>query len=141
MFLLLALQQWRKRPTAGAKAEAPHWMSSLETLGPGKALGLGVLLSGLNVKNIMLTLAALLTLGEATLSGTQTLTALSVFIALGSITVLAPVVVNLLLGERAAQPLGTSKAWLEANNATVMAVLLLVLGAVAVGKGLATLIR
>jgi Sap, sulfolipid-1-addressing protein len=141
MFLLLAFRQWRKRPPPGQKAEAPHWMSSLETLGPGKALGLGVLLSGLNVKNMMLTLAALLTLGEARLSGSQTLAALTVFIALSSVTVFAPVVVNLVLGERAAQPLGTSKAWLEANNATVMAVLLLVLGTVALGKGLATLVR
>jgi hypothetical protein len=53
--------------------------------------------------------------------------------------VFAPVVVNVLLGERAAQPPGTSREWLETNNAT--AALLLVLGAVAVGKRLATLIR
>src|SRR5262249_8442239 len=68
ILLSLAYRQWQQRPPPGQKAEAPHWMSSLETLRAGKAAGLGALLSGLNIKNIMLTVAGLLTLVEAKVS-------------------------------------------------------------------------
>jgi hypothetical protein len=36
-------------------------------------------------------------------------------------------------------PLDAAKAWLQANNATVMAVLILVIGAVLIGKGISGL--
>jgi hypothetical protein len=42
----------------------------------------------------------------------------------------------LIAGERAAKMLDTWKAWLSENNATVMFVLLLVMGTLMVGKGI-----
>jgi Sap, sulfolipid-1-addressing protein len=138
--VFLAYRQWQKRLAVGEKAELPRWMTSIETIGPAKALGLGVLLSGLNIKIILLTLAAMLAVTEASLSGAQTLAAATIFIVVASISVAAPVLLNLILGQRAAGPLTASRAWLEANNATIMVVLLLVIGVVVAGKGLVTLI-
>jgi hypothetical protein len=80
------------------------------------------------------------TLGEAKLGSTQTLAAVTIFIGLGSVSVFAPVVVNLFLGERCAAA-GQLAGLARNQHATVMAVLLLVLGSGAFGKGLATLIR
>ena len=58
LFLLLAARQWRSRPAPGAEPQMPKWMAGIETLSPGKALGLGLLLDGLNPKNLLLTIGA-----------------------------------------------------------------------------------
>jgi Sap, sulfolipid-1-addressing protein len=58
LFLLLAARNWRHRPAPGAQPEMPKWMAGIDALKPGKALGLGVLLAGVNPKNLMLAAAA-----------------------------------------------------------------------------------
>jgi hypothetical protein len=54
--------------------------------------------------------------------------------------VLAPVVGDLVARERMARPLDELKGWLVANNATVMSLLLLVIGVTVLGKGLGGLL-
>jgi hypothetical protein len=49
--------------------------------------------------------------------------------------VIIPVVLYRVLGSRPEATLESLNAWLQANNATVMAVLLLVIGAAPIGKG------
>jgi hypothetical protein len=61
---------------------------------------------------------------------------LLVFIILASLTVAGPVLYYLFAGQSAEKLLTTWKAWLVANNATVMFILLLVLGVVLIGEGL-----
>ena len=56
---------------------------------------------------------------------------------LASLTVAVPVIANLIAGEKAAPTLNSMKTWLIANNATVMAVLFVVLGAKVLGDGIA----
>jgi hypothetical protein len=141
VLLFLAYRQLRKRPAVGEKAELPSWMNSIEKVGTPTALGLGGLLSSANVKNVMLTMAAALSVSEAGLNSAQSIGALAIFIVIGSLSVAAPVAVNLVLGERAAKPLSASRAWLEANNSTIMCVLLLILGVAQCGKALGTLVR
>ena len=46
LFLVMALKQWRGRPKAGETPEMPRWMSAVDHFTPVKSLGLGVLLSG-----------------------------------------------------------------------------------------------
>ena len=58
LFLLLAARNWRNRPAPGAQPEMPKWMAGIDALKPGKALGLGLLLAGVNPKNLMLAAAA-----------------------------------------------------------------------------------
>lgn len=95
----------------------------------------------MNVKNVMLTLAAGLAVSEASLSTAQSIGAIAIFIGTGSLSVAAPVAVNLAPGERAAKPLDASRAWLEANNSTFMSVLLLMLGVAQCGKALGAPVR
>ena len=64
-------------------------------------------------------------------------TVLAVFTAVASLGVAAPVLVYLALGDRAAAPLAQTKAWIVQNNATTMATVLLLLGLVVLGNGLA----
>lgn len=51
----------------------------------------------------------------------------------------APVFIYLFMGSRAAAMLDALKAWMTHNNAVIMAVLLLVLGAKLLGDGIAAL--
>ena len=62
-----------------------------------------------------------------------------VFVAIGSLSVAGPVAYWFLGGAKAAASLDELRDWLTANNAAVMMVLLLVLGALLVAQGLGPL--
>jgi Sap, sulfolipid-1-addressing protein len=137
--LLLAARQWRGRPAPGVEPEMPRWMASIDRLKPGGALGLGALLSAVNPKNGGLTIAAAATIAGAGLAGVEQAVVLAVFVLIGSIGVLAPLVVYLVAGEGAARTLDGWKTWASTHNAAVMAVLFLVFGFKLVGDGIAVL--
>jgi threonine/homoserine/homoserine lactone efflux protein len=137
--LQLALRQWRARPAEGAEPEMPRWMASLDRLRPGGALGLGALLSAVNPKNGGLTIAAAATIAGAGLPGGDQAVVLAVFVLIGSLGVLAPLVVYLVAGENAARTLDTWRTWAATHNAAVMAVLFLIFGFTLVGDGIAVL--
>jgi hypothetical protein len=137
--LLLAARQWRGRPAPGAEPEMPRWMASIDKLRPGGALGLGALLSAVNPKNAALTIAAAATIAGAGLPGGEQAVVLAVFVLIGSIGVLAPLVVYLVAGEGAARTLDSWKTWAATHNAAVMAVLFLIFGFKLVGDGIAVL--
>jgi hypothetical protein len=139
LFLLLAARQWRARPAPGADHEMPKWMAGIEAVSPGKALGLGLLLDGLNPKNLLLTIGAAAGLAQLGLSTTDAVVSLIVFVVVASLTIAAPVVYHLLGGEHAKAALDELKGWLAVHNAAVMTVLFLVLGADLIAKGLAPL--
>jgi hypothetical protein len=65
----------------------------------------------------------------------------AVYVVVASITLIVPVVGYLAAPERMAPVLDSMKAWLLANNATVMAVLFAVLGAKVLGDGITILTR
>jgi len=140
LFLLLAIRQWRSRPKEGEEPHMPKWMASIDKITAGRAFGLSALLAGVNPKNLGLTLAAALSIAQAGLSGAQPWIALAVFVILASLTVAAPVLYYLFAGQSAEKMLNSWKAWLVANNATVMFILFLILGAKLFGDGLSGLI-
>lgn len=134
--VLLAVKEWRSRPGVGAEVVMPKWMSAIDTLPPVRALGLGALLSGVNPKNLALCLTAGVVIGSSGLSASETAVAVSVFVLVGSVSVAVPVVGYLVARQRMQRPLDELRQWLTANNAVVMAVMLLVLGVVIIGNGL-----
>jgi threonine/homoserine/homoserine lactone efflux protein len=140
VLLVLAYRDWKKRPQPGEQVEMPKWMKGIDSLTPGKALGTGVLLAGVNPKNLALTVAAGVAIAAAGLSTAQTIGALLVYIILACITVAAPVLLALALGEKATPTLNSWKAWLTHNNATVMMVLCLIFGIVLLSKGFGALL-
>jgi len=136
LVLLLAVKQWRTRPKPGETGTMPQWMSAIDTFTFVKALGLGFALSGINPKNLLMCFAAGTTIAAAQLSAGGDVAAVAVFTVLAASTVLTPVVLYLAAKQRMAQPLTELRGWLTQNNATVMAVLLLVIGVVLLGKGI-----
>ena len=136
LLLFLALRQWRGRPAQGEQATMPKWMSAIDSITAGKALGLGFLLSAVNPKNLLMAISAGLIIGGAGLAVGQTVVVIVIFVLLAASTVLIPVVAYLIASERLAGPLDSLRAWLVNNNATIMAVLLLVIGVAVIGKGI-----
>jgi threonine/homoserine/homoserine lactone efflux protein len=139
LFLLLAVRQWRSRPVPGADHQMPKWMAGIETLSPAKALGFGLLLNGLNPKNLLLTIGAATGLAQLGVSTPDAVVSLIVFVVVGSLTIAGPVVYYLLGGDHAKVHLDSMKGWLGVHNAAVMTVLFLVLGVDLIAKGLAPL--
>lgn len=140
LLLFMAVRQWQSRPQEGEEPEMPKWMAGIDAFTPGKALGLAALLSGVNPKNLALTLSATLTIAQAGLVSAQPWLALIAFIVIASISVGAPVLYYLLAGEKAEKTLNSWKAWLSANNATVMFVLFLIFGVKLIGDSLGGLL-
>ncbi|WP_040495469.1 GAP family protein [Ilumatobacter nonamiensis] len=136
VFLFLGVKQWKGRPREGVEPEMPAWMASIDDMAAGKAFGLGALLSGVNPKNLGLTIAAAASISSAGLSGGDQAITVGVFVLIASITIIVPVVGYLIAGERVAPLLESMKGWLTQNNATVMTVLFVVLGAKVLGDGI-----
>ncbi len=103
-------------------------MAKIDELKPGAAFGLGFLLSALNPKNLLLAVAAGVSIGALPLSTGETVGAVAVFTVIAAISVLVPVIAYLIAGPRLDPTLDTAKGWLIGNNAAVMAVLFLVFG-------------
>ena len=138
-FLLLAVQQWRARPKAGQEAAMPKWMQTIDTFKAGKAFGGGLLLSAANPKNLALTIAAAAAIAEVGVSNGEEAVAMAVFVAIGSVTIIVPLVIYLAVGPKATEILGGIKDWMAANNAAIMTVILLVLGAKLIGDAISGL--
>ncbi|MGZ4363925.1 MAG: GAP family protein [Gaiellaceae bacterium] len=136
LFLLLAARQWRSRPAPGVEPPMPKWMSGIDSLKPGKAFGLGVLLAGVNPKNLLLAIAAAAGLAQLGLSTTDAVVSLIVFVVVGSLTIAGPVVYYLVGGAKAKTELDALKGWLAVHNAAVMAVLFVVFGVDLIAKGI-----
>ena len=117
----------------------PAWMAAIDGFTPVRSLGFGALLSGVNPKNLALTLAAAATIAQAGLDGGETAISIAVFVVIGSLTVAGPVVFYLVASARAAGPLDSIKTFMSEHSAVIMMVLLLVLGAKLLGSGIAGL--
>jgi Sap, sulfolipid-1-addressing protein len=136
LFLLMAAKQWTKRPKPGQEPEQPGWMATIDSATTPRAAVLGAALSGANPKNLALTLTAAASISEAGLDGRDTAISLAVFIVVGSLTVAGSVLFYMIDADRAARPLATVKQFMSDNNAVIMMVILLLLGAKLLGDGL-----
>jgi threonine/homoserine/homoserine lactone efflux protein len=139
LLVLLAVKQWRGRPREGDEAALPKWMQRIDTFGPGKALAMGALLSGVNPKNLLLTLGAASAIAQTGIDTGQQAVALAVFVAIGTLGPGLPVAIYFALGARAKRVLDDLELWMAAHNAAIMAVLCLVIGAKLIGDALAGL--
>jgi threonine/homoserine/homoserine lactone efflux protein len=136
LLLAFAVKQWRGRPRGSDEPSTPKWMASIDTLGTGKAFGLGALLAAANPKNAPLTVAAAASIAGTGVSGVDQWVALAVFVVVASLGVLAPLAVVVLTGERATATLESWRKWFVGNNTAIMAVLFFVIGVKLLGDGI-----
>lgn len=133
LLLAFGVKQWRGR---GGEHETPKWMQAVDEMTAAKGFGLGFALAAVNPKNLMMCIAAGISIGAASLPSGQVIIAVAVFTVIAASTVCLPVIGYLIAADRLREPLAELKVWLQANNATVMSVLILVIGVVLIGKGI-----
>lgn len=139
LLLLAAVRQWRARPGPGEEPTMPRWMQGIDGFTPVKSFGLAAVLGGVNPKNLALAGAAGATIAGLGLPTGRGIASILLFALVGSVSVGIPVVYRLVAGGRAQGTLDGWKTWLQANNATVMAVLLLLFGVLLIGRAIAEL--
>lgn len=133
LLLAFGVKQWRGR---GGEHETPKWMQAIDDMTAAKGFGLGFALAAINPKNLMMCIAAGISIGAATLPTGQIVIAVAIFTVIAASTVCLPVIGYLIAADRLRTPLAELKVWLQDNNATVMSVLILVIGVVLIGKGI-----
>lgn len=124
----LGVRKLRKREKADG--EVPKWLAAADQIGASGALGLGFLLAAVNPKNLLLTVAAAATIAEATPKIGEQAVAVVVYMVIGSVAVVAPAAMSLLLGSRAEPVLARIDGWITRYNALIVGVVLIALGLV-----------
>ena len=117
----------------------PKWMAEVDSMMPSKALVLGLLLSAVVPKNLLLALSAGVIVREAGLTVSEASVVIIVFTAIATSTVAIPVVAHLVAPARMRGPFESLREWLVENNVTIMVLLLLLIGVVMIGNGIANL--
>jgi len=136
LLLAVAARQWRARPHAGSEAEMPAWMKTIDSFTAPKAAGLGVLLSAVNPKNLLLVVAAAAAIAQTGVGAGKQAVALAVFVVIATIGPGAPVAIYFAMGERSKKLLDELRDWMSQNNAAIMAVICLVIAAKLIGDGI-----
>ena len=94
------------------------------------------MLSALNPKTIVLTVAAGAAIAQTGIPPAQQATAYAIFVGIAALGVGAPVVVAFVLGARSRQPLDSLHDWMTANATAITAALMLVIGAMLIGDAI-----
>jgi threonine/homoserine/homoserine lactone efflux protein len=139
LLALVAVRQWRGRPRGGEAAALPKWMRAIDRFTPARAFAIAIALSGINPKNLLLTVGAAAAIAQTGVSAGDQAIALAVFILVGTLGPGAPVAIYFALGDRATRILDDLKAWMAAHNSAIMAVLCLVIGVKLIGDGISAL--
>lgn len=137
--IAFAVRKFVRRPRGDDEAKLPGWMQSIEDMSGAASLRLGVVLTVANPKEIAFAAGAGLTIGGAFLPATQLVALGGVFVLLACLSVGIPVLAVTLAGERVMPALRAARTWLVRNNAILMAVVLLVIGAMLLGSGISGL--
>jgi threonine/homoserine/homoserine lactone efflux protein len=139
LLLGVAVRQWRGRPRAGEEAELPSWMRTIDRFTPARSLAMGVALSAINPKNLLLTVGAAAAIAQTSASTGGQAAALAVFVVVGALGPGIPVGISIAMGDRARSLLGDLKTWMGVHNAAIMSVLCLVIAAKLAGDGISGL--
>jgi threonine/homoserine/homoserine lactone efflux protein len=134
--LVLAARRWRSRPPAGAEAELPRWMQSVDQFSVRRSASLGAALAAVNPKNLILLIGGAAAIAQTGASAGAQAVALIALIAVATIGVGTPVAIYFALGERSKHILDDLKERMSRNNAAIMAVLCLVIGAKLIGDAI-----
>jgi threonine/homoserine/homoserine lactone efflux protein len=139
VLLGMAARQWRGRPIGDDEPPMPKWMGALDGFSPVKSLVAGVVVTGLNPKNLLLVIAGAAAVAGAGATAGEEAVAWAVFTLIAVIGVATPVVISYAMGDRSKELLQRLRKWMARSNGVIMAVILLLLGVKLLGDGLAGL--
>lgn len=135
----MAARQWRGRPVGDEDPTLPKWMGALDGFSPAKSLVAGVVVTGLNPKNLLLVIAGAAAVAGAGATAGEEAAAWAIFTLIAIVGVSIPVVISFAMGDRAEPLLGRLRTWMGHNSGVIMAVILLLIGVKLLGDGVAGL--
>jgi Sap, sulfolipid-1-addressing protein len=139
LLLAVAVRQFQGRPHGDQQPQMPTWMATIENTKPPAALGLAVVLSAANPKNLLLAVGGAAAIAQTGIPGGQQAIAYLIFALIGTLGVGIPVVIYFAMGTRSEKLLAGLKDWMSAHNAVIMAVLCLIIAAKLIGDGISAL--
>jgi threonine/homoserine/homoserine lactone efflux protein len=138
--LLLLFAAKQALGEADPDAPPPGWMSALERLDPARAYGFGLIVEATNVKRLAIYLAGLSEISRSHITGFQSVVCLSVFGLLLEAGLIAPITLYATRPRRSTAILDRTRRWLLTYNRRIVAVILAVIGAVLVERGVSGLV-
>jgi hypothetical protein len=135
LLLLWAVVAYRRRKPSKEGVSEPRWLSRVEGTHWLLAVAVGAIML-----SYALSLAAASEILKANVSSLDAAAAIVVFSLTSIVTVAAPIVVAVTTPERSAQRLAAWKAWLLGNSHTVVLVVLMVVAALLIVRGISDLV-
>jgi hypothetical protein len=126
------------RRSAHTRTELPRWLRAIGTVRPVPSLALALALN-VRPKALLVSSAAALVVGSSPLVGSVVVGELLIFVAIGTSSVLVPVVVSLARPRAMRRPLEAADRWITLNSRTVTLVAALLTGVVVIGHGMTML--
>ena len=131
--IVFGIYRWLMRKRA---AHTPGWMQSLGKLTPLRAGLAAMALTVANPKVLFMCIAAGLAIGTAGLGSTHVWIGVLAYVAVAGSTVALPILAYTVSGDRLDEPLQRLKDWMEQQHATLVAVILIVIGLLVLYKGI-----
>ena len=136
LLVVLAAKKWRGRPDQGEEPAIPKWMGALDEFSPVKSLAAGIVVTGLNPKNLLLVTAGAAAVAGAGATAGEEAVAWAIFTLIAVVGVSTPVVISFAMGDRSEELLRRLRRWMAHNNDVIMAVILLLIGVKVLGDAL-----
>jgi threonine/homoserine/homoserine lactone efflux protein len=133
LLIVFGIYRWLTRKRS---AHTPGWMQSLGKLTPVRAGAAAMALTVVNPKVLFISAAAGLAIGTAGLGVTHAWVAVAWYVAVAGSTVAIPILAYAASGDRLDEPLRRLKDWMERQHATLVAVILVVIGLLVLYKGI-----
>lgn len=131
--IVFGLYKWSTRKRS---EHSPKWMSSFAKITPGRAAVTAVVLVFVNPKVLFMCAAAGLAIGTEGLGRSGAFLGELYYVAIAASTVALPILAYVVSGDRLDPALVRLKDWMEAQHATLVAAILVVLGVMVLYKGI-----
>jgi len=135
LLLLWAVVAYRRRKPSKEGVSEPKWLSRVEGTHWLLAVAVGAIML-----SYALSLAAASEILKANVSGLDAAAAIVIFSLTSIVTIAAPIVIAVVAPERSEQRLAVWKAWLLGNSRNVVLVVLMVVAALLIARGISDLV-
>jgi threonine/homoserine/homoserine lactone efflux protein len=131
--IVFGVYKWLTRKRS---EHSPKWMNSFATITPARALVTALVLVVVNPKVLFMCVAAGLAIGTEGLGRAGATLGVVYYVVIAASSVALPILAYAVSGDRLDEPLAKLKDWMEAQHATLVAGILVILGLLVLYKGL-----
>jgi threonine/homoserine/homoserine lactone efflux protein len=135
VLVLASVRRWQRHRKDSGEPSLPGWMQRLDEATPALSLVAGFLISALEPLTLVFAIDAGLSIAHAELPFASTLVVIAVFVLVATVTNTAILLIYLAGATRAEPKLTSIRGWINANHEALSIVLLFVLGAILIGRG------